>query len=94
MIYYIIYILYYIYYIIYVIIDILSLGAHAPSKPDIVVRGRNELHISWRPPEMPLGRFFRYDLVMNSEVIYSGTGQHFVARRLKPDKEYIVQVCR
>ncbi|KAJ8300108.1 hypothetical protein KUTeg_021627 [Tegillarca granosa] len=46
-------------------------GAHAPSKPMVQVLGRNEIHISWHPPEVPLGRITRYDVIMNNKVIYS-----------------------
>ncbi|KAJ8300561.1 hypothetical protein KUTeg_022080 [Tegillarca granosa] len=48
-----------------------DIGAHAPSKPMVQVLGRNEIHISWHPPEVPLGRITRYDVIMNNKVIYS-----------------------
>lgn len=64
------------------------MGAHAPSKPEVTVRGRNEMHVAWKAPEVPLGRITRYDVTMNGEVIYSGTDLHYVARRLKPDTDY------
>ncbi|CAC5417187.1 unnamed protein product [Mytilus coruscus] len=69
-----------------------DLGAHAPSKPHVQVIGRNELHISWEPPEQPLGKINRYDLSMNNKVVYSGTDHAFTARRLTPDTEYNVVV--
>ncbi|KAK7489771.1 hypothetical protein BaRGS_00018953, partial [Batillaria attramentaria] len=50
-----------------------ELGAHAPSKPHVQVMGRNEMHVTWDPPEVPLGRITRYDLSMNGKNIYSGT---------------------
>lgn len=68
-------------------------GAHAPSKPEIVVRGRHEIHVTWKPPEVPLGRINRYDLVVNGEVVYSGMDLHYTARRLRPDTEYVFVVC-
>ena len=58
------------------------------------MRGRNELHVSWKPPEVPLGRISRYDLLMDGEVVYSGTDLHHTARRLRPDKEYTFVVRR
>ncbi|XP_063423739.1 uncharacterized protein LOC134707680 isoform X3 [Mytilus trossulus] len=69
-----------------------DLGAHAPSKPHVQVIGRNELHITWEPPEQPLGKINRYDLSMNNKVLYSGTDHAFTARRLTPDTEYNVVV--
>ncbi|KAL3870808.1 hypothetical protein ACJMK2_038848 [Sinanodonta woodiana] len=65
-----------------------EIGAHAPSKPNIHVLGRNEIHLSWDPPEVPLGRFNRFDILMNGKVIYSGTDLNFTVRRLTPDTEY------
>lgn len=64
------------------------LGAHAPSKPHVQVLGRNELHVTWEPPEVPLGKINRYDLMMNNRAIYSGTEHSYTARRLIPDTEY------
>ena len=49
-----------------------ELGAHAPSKPHVQVLGRNEVHVSWDPPEVPMGRITRYDVSMNGKIIYSG----------------------
>ncbi|OWF39496.1 Usherin [Mizuhopecten yessoensis] len=69
-----------------------ELGAHAPSKPHVQVIGRNEIHITWDPPEVPLGRITRYDVIMNSQCIYSGTDLSFTARRLTPDTEYAITV--
>ncbi|XP_064616049.1 LOW QUALITY PROTEIN: uncharacterized protein LOC135480207 [Liolophura sinensis] len=63
-------------------------GAHAPGKPDVSVMGRNEINVSWKPPEVPLGRITRYDLTMNGKLIYSGTDLSYGARRLVPDTEY------
>ena len=70
-------------------------GAHCPSKPDVLVRGRSEMHISWKPPEVPQGKLTRYDLAMNGDVIYSGTDLHYTVLRLRPDTEYtfIVSKC-
>jgi hypothetical protein len=70
----------------------IEMGAHAPSKPDVTVRGRNEMNVSWKAPEVPLGRISRYEVVMNGEVIYSGMDLHYIARRLKPDTEYSFMV--
>ena len=64
------------------------LGAHAPSKPHINVIGRNELHVSWNAPEVPLGRFNRYDLLMDDKIVYSGVDLNLTLRRLTPDTEY------
>nr|KAG5701745.1 hypothetical protein BaRGS_004347 [Batillaria attramentaria] len=50
--------------------------------------GRNEMHVTWDPPEVPLGRITRYDLSMNGKNIYSGTDLAFSALRLTPDTEY------
>lgn len=52
------------------------------------VLGRNELHITWEPPEVPLGRITRYDVLMNGKIIYSGTELSHTVRRLTPDTEY------
>ncbi|XP_041370991.1 uncharacterized protein LOC121384598 [Gigantopelta aegis] len=65
-----------------------ELGAHAPSRPQVHVLGRNEIHVSWGPPEVPLGRITRYDVVMNGRVVYSGTDLSFTTRRLTPDTDY------
>ncbi|KAK0065997.1 Usherin [Biomphalaria pfeifferi] len=65
-----------------------EMGAHCPGKPNIQVLGRNEMHITWDPPEVPMGRITRYDVVSNGKVIYSGTDLSFSARRLTPDTEY------
>ena len=67
-------------------------GAHAPSKPEVFVLGRKELQVSWKSPEVPLGRISRYDLSVNGEVVYSGTDLYYSVRRLKPDTEYIFMV--
>lgn len=50
--------------------------------------GRNELYISWGPPEVPLGRLNRYDVIMNDKIIYSGNDLNLPIRRLVPDTEY------
>ena len=63
-------------------------GAHAPSKPHINVIGRNELHVSWNAPEVPLGRFNRYDVLMDDKIVYSGVDHYLNIRRLTPDTEY------
>lgn len=63
-------------------------GAHAPSKPHVNVIGRNELYVSWGPPEVPLGRLNRYDVIMNDKIIYSGNDLNIPVRRLTPDTEY------
>ena len=60
----------------------------------MTVRGRNEMMVSWRAPEVPLGRITRYDVHMNGTVVYSGTDLHCVANRLKPDTEYKFSVSR
>ncbi|XP_052789391.1 uncharacterized protein LOC128223937 isoform X3 [Mya arenaria] len=65
-----------------------EMGAHAPSKPHVNVVGRNELYISWGPPEVPLGRLNRYDVIMNDKIIYSGNDLNYPVRRLVPDTEY------
>jgi hypothetical protein len=54
----------------------------------VTVLGRHALAVSWRAPEVPLGRITRYDVLMNGAVIYSGTDLNCVAQRLKPDTEY------
>ncbi|KAL8562936.1 hypothetical protein ACOMHN_004628 [Nucella lapillus] len=65
-----------------------ELGAHAPPKPHVQVIGRHEMHITWEPPEVPLGRITRYDLSMNGKGVYSGMDLAFAALRLTPDTEY------
>ena len=50
--------------------------------------GRNELHVSWNAPEVPLGRFNRYDLLMDDKIVYSGVDLNLTLRRLTPDTEY------
>lgn len=72
----------------YVVGTTSEIGAHAPSKPHVQVLGRNELHITWEPPEVPLGRITRYDVLMNGKIIYSGTELSHTVRRLTPDTEY------
>ena len=52
------------------------------------VIGRNEMHITWDPPEVPLGRITRYDLSMNGRGVYSGMELSFSAHRLIPDTDY------
>ncbi|ELU06668.1 hypothetical protein CAPTEDRAFT_189303 [Capitella teleta] len=69
-----------------------EMGAHAPSKPEVNVRGRNEMNVSWKAPVVPLGRISRYEVCMNGEAIYSGMDLHYTARRLKPDTEYTFTV--
>ncbi|XP_067664231.1 uncharacterized protein [Haliotis asinina] len=65
-----------------------ELGAHAPSRPQVHVLGRNEVNLTWGPPEVPLGRITRYDVIMNGKTVYSGTDLCYNARRLTPDTEY------
>ena len=74
--------------LIYFYLDHFIKGAHAPSKPHVQVLGRNELHVTWEPPEVPLGRITRYDVLMNGKIIYSGTELSYAVRRLTPDTEY------
>ena len=50
--------------------------------------GRNELHVSWNAPEVPLGRFNRYDVLMDDKIVYSGVDHYLNVRRLTPDTEY------
>ncbi|XP_059146358.1 uncharacterized protein LOC131933809 [Physella acuta] len=69
-----------------------ELGAHAPSKPTVQVLGRNEMHVSWEAPVMPLGRINHYDVSMNGKVIYSGTELSCGSHRLTPDTEYTFTV--
>jgi len=54
----------------------------------VTVRGRNEVHVTWNAPAVPLGRISRYELLANKEVIYSGTDRNYHATNLVPDKEY------
>ncbi|CAG5115519.1 unnamed protein product, partial [Candidula unifasciata] len=65
-----------------------ELGTHAPSKPQVQVLGRSEVHVSWEPPQLPLGRITRYDVSMNGKIIYSGTELSCSVHRLTPDTEY------
>ena len=58
----------------------------------MTVRGRFELHISWKPPEVPLGKITRYDVKMNGDIVYSGMELHYAVRRLRPDTEYVFTV--
>ena len=69
-------------------------GMHAPAKPDVSVRGRCELHVTWHPPVAPLGRITRYDLAVDGEIVYSGTDLQYTIRRLKPDTDYTLTVRR
>ncbi|XP_077986413.1 uncharacterized protein LOC144440857 [Glandiceps talaboti] len=69
-----------------------ELGQHAPGKPSLTVRGRSEICVSWEHPEVPLGRLHRFEVTQNGKVIYSGTDTGFIARRLKPETEYIFTV--
>nr|CAB3262567.1 uncharacterized protein LOC100180399 [Phallusia mammillata] len=70
-----------------------ELGAHAPGRPAVTVIGRNEVHVTWNPPSVPLGRFFRFELLANKEVIYSGTDRSYKATKLIPDTDYSFTVC-
>lgn len=63
-------------------------GAHAPSKPQLMAMGRSEIGVTWNPPEVPLGRINRYDVIMNGKVIYSGTDLYCTARQLQANTEY------
>ncbi|BFZ20443.1 hypothetical protein BsWGS_23482 [Bradybaena similaris] len=63
-------------------------GTHSPSKPQVQVLGRSEVHVSWEPPQLPQGRITRYDVSMNGKVIYSGTELSCSVHRLTPDTEY------
>ncbi|ESP04761.1 hypothetical protein LOTGIDRAFT_155985 [Lottia gigantea] len=65
-----------------------EIGAHAPSKPNVTVLGRNEVHVSWASPEVPLGRITRYDVSMNGKTVHSGTDLSCSVHRLTPDTEY------
>ncbi|XP_038045583.1 fibronectin type III domain-containing protein 1-like isoform X2 [Patiria miniata] len=65
-----------------------ELGKHAPGKPSLTVRGRSEIHVTWTPPEFPLGRLHRFELTQNGKVIYSGTELSYTAHRLTPNTEY------
>ncbi|XP_022088971.1 uncharacterized protein LOC110978344 isoform X2 [Acanthaster planci] len=65
-----------------------ELGKHAPGKPNLTVRGRSEIHVTWTPPEFPLGRLHRFELTQNGKVIYSGTELSYTAHRLTPNTEY------
>lgn len=69
-----------------------ELGAHAPEKPSISILGRHELHVSWNPPENPLGKINRYDITVNGKVQYSGTDLSSKLTRLHPDTEYQITV--
>ncbi|XP_078489668.1 uncharacterized protein LOC100180399 [Ciona intestinalis] len=70
-----------------------ELGAHAPGRPSVTVIGRNEAHVTWNPPAVPLGRFFRFELLANKDVIYSGTNRVHKATNLIPDTDYSFSVC-
>ena len=61
---------------------------HWPSKPRVNVVGRNELHITWEAPSVPMGRINRYDLSMNGKGVYSGLERSCTMIRLIPDTEY------
>ncbi|XP_071801751.1 uncharacterized protein [Asterias amurensis] len=65
-----------------------ELGKHAPGKPSLTNRGRSEIHVTWAPPEFPLGRLHRFELTQNGKVIYSGTDLNYTAHRLTPNTEY------
>ncbi|XP_072015377.1 uncharacterized protein [Amphiura filiformis] len=69
-----------------------DLGKHAPAKPSLTVRGRNQIHVTWAYPEFPLGRFHRFDLTQNGKVIYSGVDLNFTACRLNEHTDYTFTV--
>lgn len=52
------------------------------------MKGRNEVHLAWEPPEVPLGRITRYDIIVNGKCMYSGTDLNYTVHRLTPDTEY------
>ncbi|CAL1540802.1 unnamed protein product, partial [Lymnaea stagnalis] len=65
-----------------------DMGAHVPGKPVVQVLGRNEMHVSWDAPQVPMGRITRYDVSMNGQIFYSGTELTCSAHRLTPDTDY------
>lgn len=69
-----------------------NLSVYAPSKPVLRVLGRTEIHVSWDPPQHPLGRLNYYDVRMNNQVIYNGVDRNVTARSLIPGKEYTFTV--
>ncbi|XP_071947766.1 uncharacterized protein [Antedon mediterranea] len=69
-----------------------ELGKHAPGKPILNVRGRNEIHLTWSPPESPIGRLHKFEISINGKVVYSGTELCFTARRLVPNTDYTFKV--
>lgn len=71
----------------------LSTGAHATSKPSVNILGRSVAHLTWDPPEAPLGKIFRYDVKINQKtLVYSGIQTYCNVTNLKPDTEYSFSV--
>ena len=56
------------------------------------VIGRNEMMISWQPSPYPIGRFFRFELLSNGKVIYSGHERTYHVINLTPDTDYLFMV--
>ncbi|XP_063966390.1 uncharacterized protein LOC129277460 isoform X2 [Lytechinus pictus] len=69
-----------------------ELGKHAPSKPTLTARGRSQIHVTWAPPDFPLGRIYRFEVTMNSKVVYSGRDLSFTVKQLTPNTEYTFTV--
>ncbi|XP_030853426.1 uncharacterized protein LOC581522 isoform X3 [Strongylocentrotus purpuratus] len=65
-----------------------ELGKHAPSKPTLTARGRSQIHVTWAPPDYPLGRIYRFEVTMNGKVVYSGRELSFTVKNLTPNTEY------
>ncbi|XP_071501940.1 uncharacterized protein [Diadema antillarum] len=65
-----------------------ELGKHAPRKLTLTSRGRSQIHVTWAPPEFPLGRLYRFELTTNSKVVYSGTDLSYTVKQLTPNTEY------
>lgn len=69
-----------------------ELGKHAPSKPALTARGRSHIHVTWAPPEFPLGRLYRFELTTNGKVVYSGRDLSYTVKQLTPNTEYTFTV--
>ena len=65
---------------------------NATSKPSVVVLSDQELFVTWQRPARLLGRLVRYDLIVNSEVVYSGTDTKYTVKSLTGGEMYEVMV--
>jgi hypothetical protein len=70
-----------------------DLGDVVPGKPTFCAIGRREVIVRWSPPKALAGKLNRYDLLINSKCVYSGVNVDYRVIQLRPDTDYVFQVC-